>query len=101
MSDNGVIFISIDDNEVTNLRKVCDEIFGEQNFVTQFPWQSRQSVQNDTDISSSHEYIIAYAKVRRQENRRLKESNADTWFNHNSFVCLPLILDKDKFDNLV
>ena len=99
LSDDGVIFISINDNEMDNLKKICCEIFGEQNFVAQFPWQSRQSVQNDTDISSNHEYIIAYAKVRRQENRRLKESNVDIWFKHNSFVCLPLILDKDKFDN--
>lgn len=99
LRDDGAIFISIDDNEVDNLRKLCNEIFGEENFVAQFPWQSRQSIQNDTDISSSHEYIISYAKIRRQENRRLKETNADTWFNKNSFVCLPLPLDKDKFEN--
>lgn len=99
LKEDGVIFISIDDNEVDNLRKMCSEIFGEQNLVAQFPWQSRQSIQNDTDISNSHEYIVAYAKVRRQENRRLKESNADSWFKLNSFVCLPLPLEKDNFDN--
>lgn len=99
LKEYGVIFISIDDNEVDNLRKMCSEIFGEQNLVAQFPWQSRQSIQNDTDISNSHEYIVAYAKVRRQENRRLKESNADSWFKLNSFVCLPLPLEKDNFDN--
>lgn len=99
LSNAGAIFISIDDNEVDNLKKICNEVFGEDNFIAQFPWQSRQSIQNDTDISSSHEYIVAYAKIRRKENRRLKESNADTWYNINSFVCLPLELDKDKFDN--
>lgn len=99
LRDDGVIFISIDDGEVYNLRKICDEVFGEDNFVAQFPWQSRQSIQNDTDISSSHEYIVTYAKVRRKENRRLKEANADTWFKEMSFVCLPLELEKDRFDN--
>ena len=99
LTDDGVIFISIDDNEVHNLRKICDEVFGEDNFVAQFPWQSRQSIQNDTDISSSHEYVVVYAKVRRKENRRLKEANADTWFKETSFVCLPLELEKDRFDN--
>ena len=75
LSDDGVIFISIDENECENLRKVCDEIFGERNLVAQIPWQSRASIQNDTDFSINHEYICVYAKIRRQQNRRLKESN--------------------------
>jgi len=99
LADNGAIFISIDDNEIDNLKKICDEIFGSENFVAQFPWQSRQSMQNDTDISINNEYVIAYAKRRRFENRRLKESNADTWFNDPSFCCLPLPLSKDLFSN--
>ncbi|WP_198662322.1 site-specific DNA-methyltransferase, partial [Exiguobacterium sp. TNDT2] len=99
LTDDGVIFISIDDNEVKNIRAICDEVFGESNLVAQFPWQSRQSVQNDTDISKSHEYVIAYAKNRRKENRRLKESNASTWFREESFACLPLPLNKDNYDN--
>lgn len=99
LTDDGVIFISIDDNEVENLRKVCDEVFGENNIVAQIPWQSRASIQNDTDISINHEYIIAYARIRRQENRRLKESNYTAWHKKDSFVCKPLPLDKSKFDN--
>ena len=99
LANNGVIFISIDDNEVKNVRAICDEIFGESNLIAQFPWQSRQSVQNDTDISKSHEYVVAYAKSRRRENRRLKESNASTWFSEESFACLPLPLNKDNYDN--
>ena len=99
LRDDGVIFISINDNEVDNLRKICDEVFGESNFVIQFPWQARQSIQNDTDISSSHEYIVAYAKVRRHVNRRLRESNAHVWFKENSFAFLPLELDESKFSN--
>ena len=99
LSNDGVIFISIDENECENLRKVCDEIFGERNLVAQIPWQSRASIQNDTDFSVNHEYIVVYAKVRRQENRRLKESNQNVWYNRDSFVCQPLPLDKSKFDN--
>ncbi|MPQ43160.1 site-specific DNA-methyltransferase [Clostridium tarantellae] len=100
LSEDGVIFISIDDNEVSNLKKVCDEVFGEGNLVTQIPWQARQSIQNDTDLSSSHEYILSYAKNRRVEHRRLKESNEDKWYKLKSFACFPLPLDKEKFSNL-
>ena len=99
LTDDGVIFISIDDNEVHNLRKICDEVFGDINFVMQFPWQSRQSIQNDTDISNNHEYIITYAKKRRLENRRLKETNVEKWHEKDSFVFLPIDIDKDSFDN--
>lgn len=99
LKEDGAIFISIDDNEVQNLRKVCDEIFGEDNFAAQIPWQARQSIQNDTDISESHEYVIVYAKNRRKENRRLKESNKIEWFNERTFAFYPKTLDKDKFAN--
>ncbi|WP_212741374.1 site-specific DNA-methyltransferase [Bifidobacterium moukalabense] len=99
LKDDGVIFISIDDNEVDNLRKMCDEVFGEANLVAIIPWQSRASIQNDTDFSINHEYICVYAKRRRRENRRLKESNYTEWHKHDSFVCRPLPLDRDKFDN--
>lgn len=99
LSDDGVIFISIDDNEIDNLKKVCNEIFGEINLVAEIPWQSRASVQNDTDFSVNHEYICVYAKKRRLENRRLKESNYIEWHSNDSFVCKPLPLDKSKFDN--
>lgn len=99
LSDDGVIFISIDDNEIDNLKKICNEIFGEINLVAEIPWQSRASIQNDTDFSVNHEYICVYAKKRRLENRRLKESNYTEWHSNDSFVCKPLPLDKSKFDN--
>lgn len=99
LADDGVIFISCDDNEIGNLKKAVSEIFGSYNHIAQFPWQSRQSIQNDTDISINHEYVLAFAKNRRQENRRLKEGNVETWFKEKSFVCNPLPLDKEKFDN--
>ncbi len=81
LSDDGVIFISIDDNEQDNLRKVCDEIFGGRNFVAQLIWERAYSPKNDAKfISNSHDYIIVYAKdidtfkIGRLE--RTKEANA-------------------------
>lgn len=99
LSNDDVIFISIDDNEIDNLKYMCNEIFGEINCVAEIPWQSRSSIQNDTDFSINHEYILVYAKKRRIENRRLKESNTIDWHKRDSFVCRPLPLDKSKFDN--
>lgn len=63
LSEDGVIFISIDDNEVHNLRKICDEVFGERNFISSFTWK-RRSGANDAknNVSIDHEYIITYAK---------------------------------------
>lgn len=99
LSDDGVIFISIDDNEIDSIQNISNEIFGKINMVAVIPWQSRASVQNDTDFSINHEYLCVYAKKRRQENRRLKESNYKIWHKKDSFVCRPLALDKSKFDN--
>lgn len=63
LSDDGVIFISIDDNEVENLRKVCDEVFGEQNFIATLVWERAYSPKNDAKfISNSHDYILMFAK---------------------------------------
>ena len=63
LTDDGVIFISIDDNEVENLQKVCDEIFGEVNFVAQIPWRKR-TAKSDVPfgVSQDYEWIICYAK---------------------------------------
>ena len=63
LADDGVIFISIDDNEVENLQKVCDEIFGEVNFVAQIPWRKR-TAKSDVPfgVSQDYEWIICYAK---------------------------------------
>jgi len=64
LNDSGVIFISIDDNEQAPLRMLCDEIFGEQNFVTQIVWEKMYTTKNDSSmISGAHEYILVYAKV--------------------------------------
>lgn len=63
LKDDGVIFISIDDNEVHNLRKICDEIFGENNFVSNIIWHKRYAASNDAKgIPSMHEHILVYQK---------------------------------------
>ena len=63
LTDDGVIFISIDDNEQENLKKCCDEIFGAQNFVAQLIWERAYAPKNDARfISNSHDYVIMYAK---------------------------------------
>jgi adenine-specific DNA-methyltransferase len=66
LANDGVIFISIDDNEVSNLRKMGDEIFGEENFLANIVWQKKQSPQRDaTYFSDMHDHIITYAKMAR------------------------------------
>ena len=62
LSDDGVIFISIDDNEVTNITKVCDEIFGADNRIALICHKSRASVSNDKIISPNHNTVLFYAK---------------------------------------
>ena len=78
LADDGVIFISIDDNEQENLKKICDEIFGESNFVAQIVWEKVHTRKNSAiNFSSSHEYILSYAKIRRND------SNDVTGFKRN------------------
>lgn len=62
LSDDGVIFISIDDNEVDNLKKVCDEVFGESNFVAILNWRRSGGRQDSKYYAIIHEYILCYAK---------------------------------------
>ena len=63
LTDDGVIFISIDDNEQENLKRVCEEIFGESNFVAQLIWERAFSPKNDARfISNSHDYVLMFAK---------------------------------------
>ena len=72
LREDGVIFISIDDNEVHNLRALCNEIFGEENFVANICHKSRASVSNDKIISSNHNHILLFAKdeIKIFENRK-------------------------------
>ena len=59
-----MIFISIDDKEEGNLRKICNEVFGENNFVSNIIWQSRTSISNDDEVSTNHNHTLIYSKNR-------------------------------------
>lgn len=62
LSDDGLIFISIDDNEVVNLRKVCDEIMGEENCINTLVWKKRYNAAKERHLALIHEYVLVYAK---------------------------------------
>ena len=63
LTEDGVIFISIDDNEMHNLRKICDEVFGEGNFIANIIWEKKYSPQNDAKwFSANHDHILLYSK---------------------------------------
>lgn len=64
LSSDGAIFVSIDDNENANLRKICDEVFGQANFVAQAVWQKRTSPDMRKRFSTGHEYVLIYIKDR-------------------------------------
>jgi len=85
LKEEGVIFISIDDNEVHHLRKLCDEVFGEDNFISNVIWQKKYSPQNDAKyFSEMHDHIICYAKH--------KKTNGDIGWEIN-------LLDRTKEQN--
>ena len=62
LTDDGIIFVSIDDNEVPRLRQLCDEIFGWTNFVATFVWEKRTNRENRRAISYRHDYILCYTR---------------------------------------
>jgi adenine-specific DNA-methyltransferase len=80
LTDDGTIFITIDDNEVDNLRKLCSEIFGEENFVAQIEWQKRYTRSNNTDdFTSVIDHLVVYRKsdkFKPQLMERDEEANA-------------------------
>ncbi|MBD8604923.1 site-specific DNA-methyltransferase [Pseudomonas sp. CFBP 8771] len=78
LKDDGVIFISIDDYEVDNLRKICSEIFGEENFVAQIIWQKVFSPKNSARwFSEDHDYVLVYAKSAESWTPRLLPQTAE------------------------
>ncbi len=87
LTEDGVIFISIDDNEQRNLKNICDEVFGASNFIAQLVWERAFSPKNDAKfISNSHDYILMYAqninlftigRLPRTEEANARYSNPD------------------------
>ncbi len=78
LREDGVIFISIDDNEAANLKLLCDEVFGEENFIAEIVWQRAFSPKNDAKyLSDSNDYVLLYAKSKRFFNvGRLERTEA-------------------------
>ena len=62
LTDDGVIFISIDDNEVFNLKKICDEVFGEENYLAMFPRVTKKAGKSSEAIAKNHDYVLMYCK---------------------------------------
>ena len=95
LSEDGVIFISIDDNEVENLKKVCDEIFGESNFVAEFVIASNSAKNNSKFVSVTHEYLLCIAKNKDMTpiNWKVKKTNSE------SFISITKKLISDKLSN--
>lgn len=79
LKDDGVIFISIDDNEVDNLKKICDEIFGEENFIGKIIWQKKTGASDAKNIAIITEYIIVYLKNSIKNNERIFERNKEAY----------------------
>lgn len=78
LSEDGVIFISIDDNEQANLKLLCDEIFGAQNFINNVIWQKKFSPQNDAKyFSDMHDFVLIYTKNKEKWNRNLLPRKAE------------------------
>lgn len=78
LKDDGVIFVSIDDDEAANLKKIMDEIFGEENFVGQFIWKSKLGkVGTTSTISTIHEYILCFSKNVQNISFRMIEKHND------------------------
>jgi adenine-specific DNA-methyltransferase len=101
LKEDGVIFISIDDNEVHHLRKLCDEVFGEENFISNVIWQRAFSPKNDAKyLSDNHDHILIYSKNcnefvagrlerTKEANERYKNLDNDTrglWISDNLTV---------------
>lgn len=101
LSDDGVIFISIDDHEVHNLRKLCDEVFGEENFVAEFAWRRTDNQSNIGNIAKVKEYIICCRK--NQDNFKFnkmplskKAQNEYRYEDANGKFRRNILLDKVK-----
>ena len=79
LKSSGTIFISIDDNEYANLKLLCDEIFGEENMISDIIWNSRKSVSNDAVVSLNHNYTLVYTRNINEFNKvKYKFKLADT-----------------------
>ncbi len=101
LKDDGVIFISIDDNEVDNLKKMCNEIFGENNFVGLFPRVTKKSGKSTDDIANNNDFILVYKKMNKpkfnlQFHTDSGFKNKDEFFEERGYYKLNQTLDYDS-----
>ena len=99
LTNDGIIFISIDDNEINNLKKICDEIFGEYNFISQLPRLTKKGGKSTGSIARNHDYVLIYTKSK--DNSDIKGikhydegfSNKDEYFEERGYYKLNQTLD--------
>ena len=101
LKDDGVIFISIDDNEVHNLRKICDEVFGEGNFINEFAWRRTDNQSNIGNSAKVKEYILCYGKIKEslvfnKLSLSEKAKNEYSYSDENGAFRRKNILDKSR-----
>lgn len=77
LGEDGVLFVSVDDGELDNLREVCAEVFGEENFIVQIIWRKRSTPPNDKIIGTNHDYIVCYAKNIETAGLQLRERSEE------------------------
>lgn len=83
LSDDGVVFISVDDHEQENLKKICDEVFGPSNFISCLIWKSKSGGANDSRyLAVDHEYVLCYAK-KSDDVRKFSDRNATVTTSYN------------------
>ena len=83
LKDDGVIFISIDDNEVSNLRKMCDEIFGEENFIADAIWRSKDNSNNDAKkFSLDHNHTLIFARNSEWQPNKISDDSKRSHFKN-------------------
>lgn len=98
LKDDGVIFISIDDNEVHNLRKICDEVFGEDNFIADFPRVTKKAGKSSESISKNHDMILCFQKSDKSEFNSFEHTDegfkfSDEYVNERGLYKLNQTLD--------
>lgn len=98
LKEDGVIFISIDDNEVHHLRKLCDEVFGEDNFIGELPRITKKAGKSSDDFAKNNDYVIAYQKSESLFFNTFEHTddgfkNKDEWFEERGFYKLNQTLD--------
>lgn len=101
LTDDGVIFISIDDNEVDNLKKICDEVFGEDNFICNFPRVTKRGGKSSEIIAQNHDYVLFYRKSPNANLYAIEHNdkgfkNRDEYFETRGYYKLNQTLDYDS-----